>query len=119
MLLAVVSKNTASVELLLDFGANLAVMSQGLDEFMIAIENGETDIVRIFIKKGVNVNTPYQDDKVTPLMLASGKGYLEIVKMLLEHGADPLMKDTENSNAYTYAMSNNHPEIGKLLMLGQ
>jgi ankyrin repeat protein len=54
---------------------------------MYASKNGYTDIVKLLIDVGANVNA--QDDEgYTALRLASKAGHTEIVQMLREAGAE-------------------------------
>lgn len=49
-------------------------------------------------------------------MWASVEGFLEVVKLLLEKGADVTQKDNNfNRTALQWAMSNNHYEIANIL----
>ncbi len=55
-----------------------------------------------------------------PLIHAAGRGYLEIVKLLLKHGADPNLPDVSSGNRYSAtalrgAVVSGHYEIAKLL----
>jgi len=40
------------------------------------------------IERGANVNAAFNMDGHTPLMSAAGNGHLDIVKLLVERGAD-------------------------------
>ena len=57
--------------------------------------------------------------KIPPLGYAAKKGYVDIVELLLQHGADPVERDAVALSGYTplhYAAANNHPEIITLLL---
>ena len=54
-----------------------------------AAEAGRTDEVRRLIESGANVNEEFPERGFTPLMLASLRAHVEIVKLLLKAGADP------------------------------
>jgi ankyrin repeat protein len=54
-----------------------------------------------------------------PLKNAAAQGHLEIVKLLLEHGADPNMREegiAPNGHALYSAVANRHYKIAKLLL---
>ncbi len=55
----------------------------------------------------------------TPLRNAAAKGHLEIVRYLLDHGADPNVPEegiAPHGHALYSAVSNNHLEVAKLLL---
>lgn len=65
------------------------------NELLAACFGGEIEKVRALLEKSVSANTRADDfysmgayRQVTPLMCAASKGYLEIVRLLLERGAD-------------------------------
>lgn len=65
--------------------------------------------------KRTNLN---QTDKYgnTAVIVASRNGRLETVKHLIEKGADPNLKVTNDDTALTLAITNRHPEIVKYLL---
>lgn len=56
-------------------------------------------------------------DSVTPLILAANLGDIEIVKMLIKHGANMNQTDRMNSSALHYACMRSHAEIAKELIM--
>jgi ankyrin repeat protein len=48
-------------------------------------------------------------------MAASSGGYLDIVKLLLDYRPTLAAKNNEGSTALSLAISNNHPDVEKLL----
>ena len=63
------------------------------------------------IEAGANVNlpkvnamrNPFLPDGQTPLMMAAQSASLNLVKLLLKHGADPTRKDSTGRTALDYA----------------
>mmetsp|Transcript_27117 Transcript_27117/g.38869 ORF Transcript_27117/g.38869 Transcript_27117/m.38869 type:complete len:938 (-) Transcript_27117:892-3705(-) len=111
---------------------------------MFAAHFGSYNVTKYFIELGVEINmhaqaTPaylekyakqiadgqidtkdpnYEPhvDGVTALTVATQKGHLEVVKLLLEHGADVQAKDDEDRTALLMAVTGNHGELATLLV---
>ena len=65
------------------------------------IANGDFETVKKFVEYGANVNE--SSNGVSPLMLAARYNQVEIIKFLLEKGADANAKDERGYNAFKYA----------------
>ena len=63
------------------------------DDLLEAVRRGDLAAVRAALDAGVPVDTPFRYER-TALSFAAGRDNLEIVKLLLERGADPNKKDT-------------------------
>lgn len=61
------------------------------DSFLSAVQEGNKEIVELFINNGIDVNARGYNDQ-TALMLASEKGHIDIVKTLILNGADVNLK---------------------------
>ncbi len=57
-----------------------------------------------------NINA-MDDTRTTSLMIASSCGYIEIVKILVENGANLNLQNTHGYSALIRACINNHPEV--------
>ena len=66
-----------------------------------AIIKGDIETVKKFIEYGVNVNEYFNG--ITPLMLAARSNKVDIVKLLLEKGADASLKDQRGYTAAKHA----------------
>jgi len=105
------SGSPALVQFLLEAGANLhAQGSARLTPLERAAWQGNLEIVRLLTEAGADVNSeggrwsaPLADARKTlceavflygpPLYAAASRGHLEVVKYLVEHGADPNGRD--------------------------
>jgi len=130
-------------ELLIELGVPVdAAASSGGTALMFASGAGHVAVAELLIAKGAGVNavvhaTPeYLDqvaeaiaagkkdvephkDGVTSLHVAALGGHLEVVKLLLKHGADPRVKDDEESTALLNAVASNFGDVAfELVDLG-
>lgn len=79
-------------QLLIDSGADLNHRSNQYTALEIASHRGP-DVAVLMIKKGARVNTFDYYTKESPLHTAAKCGFQELVKALLQHGADVNVKD--------------------------
>jgi len=75
-----------------------------------------TDLIKLLLEKGADLNAKTVKYGSTALMLASANGLVETAKMLMEAGADMNIKDKEDSTALIYALENGWIEIAKMLI---
>lgn len=61
-------------------------------------------MIRWLLERGADVNAVRQDDlKATALMTAAKAGEVALVELLLEHGADPSLTNSEGQTALDLA----------------
>ena len=70
-----------------------------------AIAKGDIISVKAFIAYGIDINEKNND--MTPLMLAARYNQIEIITLLLEHGASLKETNTKGFNALKYAQLSN------------
>ena len=88
------------------------------ERFLKAAENGDLKKIKSMLNKEVNIKTlinAVDKENNTALILASKFGYHEIVKILIENGADIDARNNENSTALIEA-SSFYYEVVKLLI---
>ncbi len=73
-------------------------------EWLEAVKRGDVAIVADRLRRGMDVNAGGDGSNVTALMWAVRLGHTEIVRLLLEHGADLNPDDGCGRTAMTYAV---------------
>ena len=79
-----------------------------------AVKADDSAVVKELIGSGEDINQ--QDEHGwTPLNWAAGKGNLETVMLLVEHGADILKVGRDQRTAYMIALAAGHAEVARFL----
>lgn len=111
------SSHEAVVRLLLEHGANVSDCNEnGHTPLMEAASAGNVSIARILVEHGASINTHSNEFKESALTLACYKGHLEMVRFLLEAGADQEHKTEEMHTALMEASMDGHVEVARLLL---
>ena len=69
----------------------------------------------MLLEKGAAVDVQGTLEGFTALMTAAAEGQTEVVRLLLEHGADPGLKDKDGDTAASFARENGHTAVVELL----
>jgi hypothetical protein len=86
------------------------------DQLFEAVRKGDSASVTALLDKGAEVNAKFRYG-MTALFKASERGNLEVVKILLAHGADVKVKDTfYGATAMTWALQNDHNDVVSALL---
>jgi uncharacterized protein len=117
--IAVWNNDTAMVRLLTLNGANAnqsLINKDGVSLTCIeaACQNGSTDIVKMLIDHGVNVNAKGYVGH-TPLRIASRNGYPDIVKFLISKGAEIDSEGDDRATSLESAAGKGHLDVVILL----
>lgn len=110
--IAINTGNEAMVKYLIDHKADLntQINDEGYSLLVAAINSKNANIVNLLIQSGTHVETftdPEGNKKFIPLLEATQANQPEMVKLLLEKGADPHENTFEGFSAYNYAQENN------------
>jgi ankyrin repeat protein len=89
--------------------------TESLNALTESVVSGNIAEVRRLLNSGTDVNAVSKGE-MTPLILASQHGYIEIVKLLLDAGAIVKTKGRNDATALHVASQNGHAEIVKLLL---
>ena len=106
------------------FGENFLQFGEGSFDtcFASAWNDGHVNLVNLFLEHKVNVNAP---DSIfgSPLLTASGNGHDEVVRLLLNHGADVhqvWQKESEtefiDTSALSLACNGGHKDTIRILL---
>lgn len=95
----------------------------GYDALVKAIEKRDRMVVEKVLKSGVNPNSYPNDwenemmeEDMAPINIAASDGRDDIVRLLLDHGADPNLGDGFFANPLAAAAEEDHIETMRLLM---
>lgn len=72
---------------------------------------GLTAVVRYLLEAGADVEIPGGRFNATPINIASYRGHEDVVKLLLQYGADPHVRDMEGLSAINWARLSNHWKV--------
>lgn len=81
----------------------------------IAARRGQSDLARVLIKSGSDLNS-IDNQSQTPLHRAAEYGYCQVVKMLAQAGANLTMQDNTGETALHKAAYNNQGGASKILI---
>jgi ankyrin repeat protein len=114
--LAAVKGYTEVGEVLLDAGADQRVRdAYGWTPLMRAVDRRRPEFVRLLLARpGADLGIR-QEDGATALHIAAAGGSLEIVRMLVSHGADWSAEDQNGNTATTIARSAGHANVAEYL----
>lgn len=100
--------------LLLDKGARFEVRREKRSPFDFAIDGQRPQIVQLFVERGLDPNAKARDE--TPLLhWAAFWGYAQLAKALLEHGADPNVRNELGKTTLMVTEERGYEEIANLL----
>ncbi len=116
LMLAGFNGHTALCEYLIKSGAHIeARENNGRTALMFASTGPFPETVRLLLKNNANPNSIDRLEHFTPLMHAAAEGHFEVVKILLDHGADSSLKDVDGDTAESFADQKGHSKVAKLL----
>ncbi|XP_071081128.1 poly [ADP-ribose] polymerase tankyrase-like [Haliotis cracherodii] len=84
----------------------------------MAILNGHSDVVKVLIKHGADLNKQVSagKEKKSPLMMAAETGNLDVARLLVQNGATVELLDKFKRSALTHAVINGNSHVASYLL---
>ena len=94
----------------------VAQAGEAEDRLLLAVRTGDVAALKAALASGVNVNTKFRYDRMA-LSFAADRGNAEVVKVLLDAGADVNARDTfYGMDAMSQALNKKHTAIVRMLL---
>jgi ankyrin repeat protein len=107
------------VALLLAKGARLEARDENGDSPLHdAALGGSPEVITLLLDHGAAIDVPDRESGATPLMIAASLGRAGAVAVLLQRGANPLLRDRAGHTALDRAREAQNSDIVKLLQRG-
>ena len=115
LMLAALHGHLELVRLLAAYGGE--VNGPGWTPLHYCAWGGYTEVCSLLVGLGANVNAR-APNLTTPLMMASREGRIDTARWLLQHGADPQLKNDADATALDWALKYKQTEVAQLLKSG-
>lgn len=113
---AAYSGHTHIIQLLLEKGADATVKNdRGFTPLHVAALGGYPGASKLLIENNQGLVNELDNHQRTPLMIASEQGFIEVVNILLEKGADIHMKSEDGKTASEMAEEWGHIEVVEVI----
>jgi ankyrin repeat protein len=86
------------------------------EAFVESAANGDMLAVTLFLEAGMHIDEKHSDSGMTALIAAASRGRTEIVRTLLDKGADVAAEDEEGKTALRRAHEGNYIEVAQALL---
>jgi len=116
---AIQRDNVAEVQRILSANSSspaVALNDNSLTPLMVAARAGSREVTGWLLSQGVKVDAGTKAEDGTALLGACDRGFLEIVKLLVEHGANVNHKDSRGWPPLLAAINQNHAAVAEYLI---
>lgn len=110
--------DAAIAQYLVDNGAKLDVRdNKGVTALIYAVLRNQEAVVRLLVESGAKVDRTAEEKRRTPLMIAArGSDGLDIVRFLVDNGANVKARDYKGKTVLMHALVSNRVEVVRLLI---
>lgn len=115
MEIAVRKGSAAALQLLIDAGADTQMNYEDGTLLHVAAARGHMAVAKLLVEKYPHMLASEDDRRNTPLHIAAHAGYAEMVTFLIDCGANPALKNSENRTALYMAQKQSHPDVVDIL----
>jgi uncharacterized protein len=116
LMLAAFNGHTEIIKILFEKGVPINKQdNDGRTALMYASTGPFPATIKFLLDKKAEINIADKVEHFTALMHAASEGQLEVVKILMENGADATLKDIDGDTAESFAVQNKHPEVAQYL----
>lgn len=106
-----------ALRILIEAGGDVnAHNAAGFTALHLAAKYGELGVAELLLNNGAQIDCPAGKSRQTPLLSATRSDHLELVKLLLERGADINACDAYNQTALYIAAAGDFPATAELLL---
>lgn len=106
----------AAAAVLLEAGASPDGAPGGARPIVEAGRRGATDAMRVLVEHGCDLHVADPGDRQTPLALAARAGDVDLVRRMLQRGADPRRADLHGKSPLMVAANHGHVEVVRALL---
>ncbi len=112
LMLAAYNGHMEIVRQLLDKGASVNLLDmEGRTALLYASTGAFPETVTLLLRRGAKLDIVDNGEHFTALMFAAAEGHLNVVKVLMTHGADASLEDIDGDTAASFARKNGHNEV--------
>ncbi|MRT93515.1 ankyrin repeat domain-containing protein [Ancylomarina sp. 16SWW S1-10-2] len=116
LMLAAYNGHNEIVKLLIDNGADVNLTDNvNRTALMFASTGLFAPTVTTLLEAGSKPNMIDSEQNWTAAMMAASEGQLEVLKVLVAHGADLKMLDIDGESSLDFANSNGHPAVAQYI----
>ena len=109
LMLASFNGHTPICQYLINAGAHVEARDfNGRTALMFASTGPFAETVSLLLKNEANPNSVDHNEQFSPLMHAAAEGHIDVVKVLLNNGANKTLKDIDGDTAESFARQNQH-----------